>query len=268
MMSRAHKIIIVALLTLGFAPGCKSLKETATPEALKSYDFEELIEKVHQNHADFKTFSARISAQASFAHDDYTFNGALRIVKDSAIYISATLSIIGEVARVVITPDSLRFLNRLEGTYYSGEFDFLNRLLGARVDYKMLQALLIGNDLTHFSYQKPEVSTEKDKFVAALNHRTPVTNPTEWPIQNKMWISTTTHRIIQNMFLDLSANRMVRAIYKAHGSVEGQLIPVDMELLFSEPANSVLVSLQLSRIMLNLPVEITFSVPSRYRAIE
>ncbi len=268
MKSNKYVVILFVLLASGLVLGCKSKKRAARPLVLESLSFEELIEKVHENHADFQTFSARISAQASFAKSEYTFNGALRIVKDSAIFISATVSLLGEVARAVITPDSLKFINRMESTYFVGDITFLNRLLGANVDYHMLQALLTGNDITHFSYNNPQVSTDKHNHVATIIERLPIANPFDDPLQNRIWVSDKTHRITQNMFLNLSTNRMVRATYKNHSLFNGQLLPVEMDLFFSEPANNIFVSLQLTRVVLNSPVQIAFSVPMRYRPFD
>ena len=268
MKNSLAKILLILILAGAFLSGCKSLKKSTGPTEPSIFDFDKIIEKVHNNHLNFNTFQARISANTKFGDNDYVFNGTLRIVKDSAIYISATLPIISEVARVVITPDSLKFLNRLEGLYFVGDIAHLNRILGADVDYQMLEALILGNDFTHFSHNGPLVANDKNNFVVTSNKRVPINNPFATPLQNRMWIDSKTFRISQNIFMDAIENRMIRTTYKNHRVVQNQSVPVELEMLFSEPSNSLFVSLQLSRITLDSEVNINFSVPSGYKPMD
>jgi hypothetical protein len=231
-------------------------------------EFDEIIDRVHENHTSFNTFSARFLANTKLKDSDYVFNGSLRIVKDSAIYISATFSIFGEVARVVITPDSLKFLNRYERVFFVGEIGHLNKLIGADVDYQMLEALLMGNDFVHFSHKNTLVTNDKNNFVVTSNARTPINNPFAKPLENRMWVDKERFRINQNIFMDEADNRMIRTTYKNFRTVQGQTIPIDFEMLFSEPSNSLFVSLELSRVALDSPVSISFSVPQGYMPME
>ena len=75
-----------------------------------------------------------------------SFKTHLRIRKDSVIWMSIT-SIGIEAARVIITQDSVKLIDRLKKQYFLGDFKYINQLLGADLDYQMLEALLIGNSL-------------------------------------------------------------------------------------------------------------------------
>jgi hypothetical protein len=67
--------------------------------------------------------------------------------KDSIIYINVSKFGI-EGARLVLTPDSVKFVNHLSSNYYVGTFS-VRELLGLdeSIDFYMVQSLLVGEEL-------------------------------------------------------------------------------------------------------------------------
>ena len=72
-------------------------------------------------------FSARVNVDATIDKENRSFNANLRICKDSAIWMSISPALGIEVARVLIDKDSVRFINRLNSTYFKGGFAYLNK---------------------------------------------------------------------------------------------------------------------------------------------
>ena len=70
--------------------------------------------------------------------------------KDSAIWISVTPVLGIEVARLLVTNDSVKMMNRLNSTYFTGNFKLINKLFNADIDYDMFQSFLVGNDFTYY----------------------------------------------------------------------------------------------------------------------
>ena len=66
--------------------------------------------------------------------------------KDSIIYINISKFGI-EGARLVLTPDSVKFLNHLSSNYYVGNYALLEQWTGFKTDFYLLQSLLVGEEL-------------------------------------------------------------------------------------------------------------------------
>lgn len=105
------------------------------------------IENLKRNYIDFKTFNAKIKV-------DYQDNkgkqpditAVVRIIKDSAIWISLSASILSiEVYRVLITKDSVTLLNKQDKEVQYRSIDYLQEVTEIPFDFKTLQDLLIGN---------------------------------------------------------------------------------------------------------------------------
>lgn len=69
---------------------------------------------------------------------------------DSIIYMNLNRSAI-ELARVVLTPDSVIYVNKLEHEFYAGDYTFLRRAFGFPLDFDMVQSLFNAVDFKNFN---------------------------------------------------------------------------------------------------------------------
>ncbi len=105
------------------------------------------IENLNRNYIDFKTFNAKIKVQYQDSRGkNQDLTAIVRIMKDSAIWISLTASLLNiEVYRVLIKKDSVILLNKLDKEVQYRSLDYLQEVTEIPFDYKTLQDLLIGN---------------------------------------------------------------------------------------------------------------------------
>ncbi len=71
-----------------------------------------------------------------------SIRGIIKTKRDSIIWISLYHSTGIPVAKMVMTKDSIIFLNRLEDTYYAGNYDFINDKLNFSLTYNNIQGVL------------------------------------------------------------------------------------------------------------------------------
>ncbi len=90
---------------------------------------------------------------------DQSANFNLRVRRDSAIWLSGSLIGI-EGVRALLTPDSVRVINRLGKSYFAGDYAYLSQLLSVPVSYPQMQALLLGDYQAAPNGTKPTVTTE------------------------------------------------------------------------------------------------------------
>ncbi len=81
-----------------------------------------------------------------------------RMKKDDTIWMSGQLLGI-PLAKVMITPNSVQFYEKITRTYFDGDFRLLSDLLGTPLDFQKVQNLLLGQtiyDLREERYQLTE----------------------------------------------------------------------------------------------------------------
>ncbi|MBS1524558.1 MAG: DUF4292 domain-containing protein [Bacteroidetes bacterium] len=104
--------------------------------------------KLHEIKAaqlNFNTFSGRAKTTLSIngKSNDVTMN--IRISKGQKIWISITALAGIEVARAVITPDSIKAVNKLQDLYLKKPFSYIYKYTGSSIDYNSVEALFVGN---------------------------------------------------------------------------------------------------------------------------
>src|SRR5579872_4872906 len=93
----------------------------------------------------FTTFSGRAKArmQINNSSNDVTLN--IRISHGQKIWVSITAIAGIEVARAMITPDSILAVNKLQGLYLRQPFSYIYKYASNQLDYRSVEALLVGN---------------------------------------------------------------------------------------------------------------------------
>jgi hypothetical protein len=101
---------------------------------------------IQQNKIDVTTFSAKIDVNYRDADGrKIDANVNLRMHKDSVIWVSLTGALGIEGARVYITVDSVKIINKQDKIYSAHSISYLQELTDLPLDLKSLQELLLGN---------------------------------------------------------------------------------------------------------------------------
>ncbi|MBO2013048.1 DUF4292 domain-containing protein [Hymenobacter negativus] len=152
---------VTLLLALGLLVG--SCARKATPAVSKSgpgTSTPVAEATVRATNTSFLFMNAKGKAQINMKGNKQGANLALRMRRDSVIWVSASLVGI-EGVRAVLTPDSVRVLNRLEKTYFSGGYDYLSKLLNVPVSFAQMQAILLGDYLPAPTGTAPKIADEE-----------------------------------------------------------------------------------------------------------
>jgi len=112
---------------------------------------------------DFQTFSSRMKVHYEGSDGkDYEFNAFIHIKKDSMIWVSINAALGIEAFRLLITPDSVKILDKLKKIARLRSVSFLQEEVHLPVDFRTLQDLLLGNpiylDTTNILFYKKDAS--------------------------------------------------------------------------------------------------------------
>ena len=154
--SSSSKLLIFAflLIALGFS-SCKTTREVATTN-VKSIGTAKLLKNVTENSLVYESLSiSRINCQYSGNQSKTSFKISLKAIKDKKILASITKLNI-PVGRVLLTPDSVIYVNYIDRNYFVDDYAYLSNFLNIDLDFNTIQALISNSA---FSYR----NDEKDK---------------------------------------------------------------------------------------------------------
>ncbi len=213
----------------------------------------------------FDFFSARYSGTAHFEGVDYSISGNIRIKNDSAVFISVAPFLGIEVARLLVTPDSVKMINRLDNSYFEGNIRVLSNMLNTYVDFYMLQALLVGNDFRHFSNNDLKISNDRDRILLQGGSRKLLSEGTgNVSFQHNLWLNSDNYRIEESLLYEPLTRRSLRAVYNNNSRINGQWVPREVSIIFTEPGSRATMNIRYSRTTIDQPQTISFSIPNTY----
>lgn len=106
----------------------------------------QVYQSIEKNRIDFKTFSGKIKVDFEGSDGKKTdFNAFIRLKKDSMIWISINMLLGIEGFRVLITPDSVKVLNKLDRVAQLRSVGYLQEVAKIPLKFQELQDLLVGN---------------------------------------------------------------------------------------------------------------------------
>ncbi len=140
---RSYKIYVVFIFTLVFITGCKNRKPKGDCATALTTLPTDVTDQMQANLADFQDVTIRVKAKYKGGNADQSFGMLMKMKKDSFVWVS--ISVIIEVARAYITPDSFKLIDRINKKYYLGSIETLEQFIGQKLSLSQLQNLLLAN---------------------------------------------------------------------------------------------------------------------------
>jgi hypothetical protein len=278
--------LLLFALTILFAFACKTKHKadttvakpdtvavaTVNKDLVEDKPADSLVKVIRAKELTFKTFTAKVDVDSRFDKDDASFNCNLRIICDSAIWISISPALGIEVARILITTDSVKFINRISNKYFKGDFKFVNSMLQLDADFSMVQSILLGktylyytekNYLTSIDDQHYLISTlPKRKLKKAVAEEE---NP--WLLVHANWIDPANFMVNKLFIKDFKANRKLEVNYSNFITVDGQPVAKDVEIDIKaeKPAH---IKLVYNKVALNKSVNLPFNIPDNFTPVD
>ncbi len=110
---------------------------------------QQLYSHIQSKIIDCKSFSAKLKVHYEGSDGkDYEFNAFIRLQKDKKIWISINATLLGiEAFRAVITPDSVKVLNKMDKFYKLRSVSYLKEISHLPFDFNTLQSIILGNPI-------------------------------------------------------------------------------------------------------------------------
>jgi hypothetical protein len=212
-------------------------------------------------------FGSKVSVNSDINNQTNSFSANLRIQKDSAIWISISPALGIEVARALITPDSLKFINRINGTYFKGDYKYLNELLQIEVNFKMIQAILLGNTYLHYSIEQYISDRENTELVLSTLKKRRIRREIDVEIPQiltqEIWFSSLQNKIVRMEMQDYRPIRKFTVNYLQFEKVDDLNMPNKL-IISAQADKQVKIDLEYSRMTINKELNLPFNIPEDY----
>jgi len=146
--ARTGLLLLLAAAALAGCAGAGALAEGRPGRAGRELPAAEVLDRCLDSRLQWPGLSMKVDAAVHSDSLDQSFSATVRMVPDSAVWMSLSPALGVEVARMLLTQDSLFVLSKIPGNrwYYAGPAD-LRQFVDAELGLRELQDLLSGRPL-------------------------------------------------------------------------------------------------------------------------
>jgi hypothetical protein len=285
---------VIAGAVVGAITGCRSAKEVVTPKEIPLRSSDKVVDLVlARDTVTARYYKAKAAVELNTPDGDRDFAAHIRSVLDSAAWLSVTPALGIEVARAMITPDSLKLMDKVNDRYWIGDTAAAEKRFGLQPSLALLQDALLGRPIGLDPEEKYKIdreegqyvltSKEKRKFRRAAEDLAPEdTLPQDRDMKDRrmertlrravikdavifrFWVEPDSFQVTRILITDLAHDQQADVRYMARTDVNGRLLPSHVSLSLSDASRHASGSLQLERIELEGPLQLPFRIPEKF----
>ena len=206
-----------------------------------------------------------LSARARITFKDPTqtrkFNADIRMRKDSVIWMRIKKLKV-EAFRILITTDSIYVINRLEKEYYVEDLKLVEEKFNFPGQFQALQTAILGNP---YFFEKQKLSAN------ITNQQYQLSGDNGVRTESDYYLNGQSFALEKMSFFDVERDRKLNILLEEYAPVlEGafQFANYREFLVESEETGNATIKMNFSKVELNVPKSIKFSISSRYKLVE
>mgnify|MGYP000244332519 CR=1 FL=1 len=246
--------VLVYILLLVSCKSKQGVKELAAGESLVAA---KIINEHYADKKDFLTLNIRTTARYKDDKQSHSVSADIRIKKNEIIWIN--IKILGfPVAKALITPNKVSYYEKINGSYFEGDFSLLSKWLGTDLDFNKVQNLFIGSALDDLT---------ASKYVAKIeNNLYQLTEKEQSNTLKTFYFEAANFLLKKETILQTKENRSLEIYYTSHEKLNNMFLPNVINIK-AQQKDTVFIDLEYKNIIFNEDLSYPFSIPSGYDQI-
>ncbi len=208
----------------------------------------------------YTTFQCKAKMHFESETEKQNFNIHFRIKKDSVIWASINAPIIGEVARALITPDSVKAFERLNKKQYLYSYKDIQKLINLEVDFHTLQELILGNAIATNGLitDIKEIGSLANIFIKG----------NDFTSQLSYTKADSTLKQIQLQTSRPSSASSLLIVMNEYQPIGLRFIPVQRKYTILDVKGAVQLDMDINKAEFDIPVDFPFNIPKNFKLQE
>lgn len=255
-MKKFSKIIVLILLVI---TSCKSNKNVVDNSTINTLSTKKIINNHYNKNFNKKTVNAKLSARYKDAKTTATVTVKLRIEKDKTIWMSATKLGI-PLAKVKITPTRVSYYEKLQRTYFDGDFSLLSKWLGTDLDYEKVQNILLGQAV--LDLKKGKYNSKIDKNLYQLSPKK----------ENELFgilffMNPDNFKVNKQEIRNAEKQQLLIVSYPHYKEIKGEQFPENINIRATDNKSLTTINIEYRTVAFNEKLTFPFSIPNGYKEI-
>ncbi len=249
------------------------------PKKMRNYGSKKLYKLVSSNYLDYNTLSIKSGIKIEFNNKNYSLKGNFRLRKDSLIWINLNHASGLPVLRAIITPDSIKYLDKINKKYYSGKYEETAKALKINLNFKSLQSLLTNELISVSDNRKPSrifsdyksyidsnmyvLQNVKNRKIKKFHKR----NKSNILLLEQIHIRPGVFKIEKFEVEEIKTNKKLTIDYYKFTKIDSTLFPKRVDFTVKSDSSLTVINMKYSRIKVNTKNKYNFRIPKKYEIV-
>ena len=262
-MNKFLKIVVLlfvgcflSALTLVSCKSKTAVVDVSKNESLKSVN--KTIENYYNNKSEFSTLYIKSSVRYATEKQTQNVTAEIKIKKDEQILISIRFLGI-TMAKALITPTTVSYYEKLNGTYYEGDFTGLSQFLGTDLNFDKVQNIVLGRAIDNLKEGK-----YSETVVDQVYRLEEVTDSNT---KKSFYIDGNSFLINKQEITQTKEQRKIQVVYSNKKEFKEMTLPLAINIDTYQKKGNAQIDLEYSTVTFNAELSFPYSVPNDYKRI-
>ena len=253
---------IILLLFLSVLVSCKTKQAVVvtTPVAptAKGISAEDIIANHYNNKTNFSTVYIKSNVRFSDEKQTQNVTAEIKIKKDEQILISVRFLGI-TMAKALITPTSVSYYEKMNSTYFEGDFSGLSQWLGTDLDFSKIQNMLLGEAFDNLQQGKYALSKGEQGFELA--------DLKSGNTKKTFFLDAEKFQIQKQEISQPEQDRRIDVGYSERNTFNEATMPMSVVISTFQPKGKTEISFNYNTVSFNEELSFPYSIPNGYKRI-
>lgn len=219
---------------------------------------ENIIEKHYNDKMNFSTLYIKSNASYKDGKQSQNVTAEIKVKKDEKILISIRFLGI-TMAKALITPNEVKYYEKINGSYFEGNYAALSRWLGTDLDFQKVQNMLIGEAIDDLKGAKFETTIEDNLYKLSSN--------TDANTSKTFYFENNNYRIKKQAITQAAQGRMLQVSYPERKEASEAFLPLRIAIEAIQNSETTNININYNSISFNEDLSFPYSVPESYERI-
>ncbi len=266
---------------------CKTPSELIVVDA-RPISTNKLLKRIEQNAFDYEYLTIkRINCNFSSSQSKAAFKINLKAKKDDCILVSISKLNI-PVGRVLLTPDSVKYVNYIDRNYFIDDYSYLSSFLHIDLDFATIQSIISNNAFSYRNDPRDKdfknfdaliednqyvLQSEKTRKLSKLEEKE---NKAERHLKRlddqalivqKMFFSPGSFALNRLLISDKTNDRNMNLVFDDYTEVKNKEYPGSIEMNFHSPEEEIDMKIRMSGFSTDKISSFSIKIPQKYEEI-
>lgn len=251
--------LLFIFITILLFQSCKTKSAAVNVPKIETQNIgKNTIDNYYNNKLNFSTLYIKSNIDYDNGKQSQSVSAEIKLKKDEQILVSVRVFGI-TMAKALIKPNFVSYYEKVNNTYFEGDFTILSQKLGTDLDFNKVQNMLLGKAIDELN---------KGKYTENVQEQSIQLDEISDAKIKKSFTFDAKSFLLKNQEIEQTAqNRKIQIAYDNYSQYKEGILPLQLFIKTTQTKGNTEVKLNYNSVSFNEELSFPYSVPNDYKRI-